>query len=1020
MKFTLWLPIIIIFLNILPPDCWAQKGEPQKPIKLPEVIIIGEDTTILKGEKEKLEPQEIWYGLEKERPSIKEELVLLETTPVSKEVPIEKRPSWIYRNPLTALIMKLLAREKADYKIGLHKFQQGNFREAIKQWQDLLRKYPQGKYRAEALYWSGEAYSSLREPTKALDAFKELIRKYPQHKYISYAFLSSGWIYLAQKDYEEAGKAFSQAIKYTPSSNQSLLSLSYYLKGAALYSAGKFIPASQSFKELREKVETTLLADKAIFWEAECHYNLGDYANAQRLYETYLQSFPSGSLVKMVWYSLGWCQLYTKKYREALTSWDQMEKYSMQNRFKGSVLIGKIRAYLALKELAKAKSLVEEYQSQHTLQDPWLEKAMFEIAIYWIEQRDYPQAMQMLNQILKLYPHASLKPLIIFLLGEGHYQLKQYYKAIEYYRQISSISGNSFKSLQLNQKALLRIGISYYRLAEYQLAAQILEDFLNKFPDSPFLDEANFWLAESRFQQEEFSRALKTYGAISLESKKADYALYGKAWVLYRTEKWAEAAYQFQQVLNKYPHSSLVPEVLFRLGECYFNLKQYPKAETYFQRLLQLFPQSDLKVSALFQLGWINYKEEDYTKARKAFTELLGSYPSSEWGDDAQYWYGMSYFLEKNYSQARHELSKIITNYPQSPYIFRAFMAIGDSYYNEENYAQALQTYRDIINRYPTNPQIIEAEYAMIQTVLQQGQKKQFFSLSQDFLVRHPNHPLSLTLMYQVAEHWLAEGKVADARKIYQEIKERFDKNPEADKALFQLGEIEFRAKNYPAALNYYQSLLKDYPTSTLKPIAQFKIAEINYYLQEYQRAYQGFERFIADFPQHNLISQALYYAGSCLSASGKKDKARAYYQKVTKSFPSDPYTFKSYLELGKILSGQKEFAKAQEWLSKATQAPDKGVRAQAHFFLADIYTATGNYQKGIEGYLKVVYLYSDQEKLLDEALLKAGQNYEQLHRWSEALSIYRKLLKESKDPEKKEIAQKKVIEIQKRIKKKE
>ena len=166
-------------------------------------------------------------------------------------------------------------------------------------------------------------------------------------------------------------------------------------------------------------------------------------------------------------------------------------------------------------------------------------------------------------------------------------------------------------------------------------------------------------------------------------------------------------------------------------------------------------------------------------------------------------------------------------------------------------------------------------------------------------------------------------------------------------------------------------------------------------------------------------MPQALYYIGSCLYSSGQKDKAVAYFQKVIASFPQDPCSFRSYLALGDISTEKNELAKAQEWFAKATQSPDKEVSARAHFKLADSYTRAAEYQKGIEEYLKVAYLYPEQKELSTEALIKAGQNYEQLQRWSEALSIYQRVVKEGKDPGKREIAQRKIAEIKERLEKK-
>jgi len=1009
--------ILLFLLLILGSPSWAQDPNPLKPLKLPELVIIGEDPTVLKGRKERLEPEEFWFDPEAVKREDKEEIISPAVLSWPKEVPWEKKPSWIYNNPLITFFLKLLAREKTYYKIGLYKFKEGRLEEAINQWQSLVEGYRYGRFQEKALYWLAEAHYRLKEYDQAKRYLQRFIENYPYHIYLPYAYLSLGYIELEQGNYPAAEKDFSLAIESTSQNKPELLSLNYLFRGLAQYLQDKFEPASLTFGELREKAPPGPLYDVAIFLQAESLYYAHDYEGAQTGYQDYIREVPQGDYLQESYYGLGWSQLNQGNWPGALDSWEKIREDSpFGQQIRGSLLVGRIKAYIKMGRLQQAKDLLARFRTQYPDDTDWLARAAFELVLYHLREKSYHQAIRLLEQILQDYPDTNLKAVIIFLLGECYNQLGQYQEALEYYRLMDEVEKGLPPYPSLKEKALLRAGMTYYKMAEYRSAIETLEEFLRRYPESSLSDEANFWLAESHFQEEEFTQALQAYGAISIQSKKADYATYGKAWILYRAEKWTEAALLFEKLLNHYPDSPLVYGALLRLGECYYNLKKYDRAEDYFLRLAQWAPQSDLREEAIFRLAWIRYKRGNYEEARQAFEHLIHDYPSSKWRDDAQYWLAMSYFLEKDYPRARQELREVVQRYPQSPYLLQSLLAIGDSYYNEGNYDLAQKTYQEIVDNFPSHPQRAQAEYALLQTLLQQNQLERFLSLSKDFSSHHPHHPLTLALLYQVAEQYLGQGEEGLAKETYRKILEGFGQDPEADRARYQLGELEFKAKNYAQAIIHYRHLLKDYPRSSWRPQALFKTALSKFYLKSYQEAYEDWSSFVANYPQHELIPEALYYMGYCQYQLDKGDNAVSYYQRVVKSFSNHPYIYKCYLELGRISFDQGRLSKAKDWLLKATVGPDKAVSAQAFLILGDLYNGLGQPRKAIEEYLKVAYLYPEQKELFIKSLFRAAHTYEGMKRWPESLKLYRKIARETTDPKLKKMAQEKVKELVKRI----
>jgi tol-pal system protein YbgF len=106
----------------------------------------------------------------------------------------------------------------------------------------------------------------------------------------------------------------------------------------------------------------------------------------------------------------------------------------------------------------------------------------------------------------------------------------------------------------------------------YELAAQGFQDFLSRFPDSPRIAEAHFYLGECQYAE----------------------------------ERYLEAAGEYQKVVRDFPASRLAPPSYLKMGQAYVQLEERSLAEKAFRTLMEKHPTSEeakQAESALKQLG---------------------------------------------------------------------------------------------------------------------------------------------------------------------------------------------------------------------------------------------------------------------------------------------------------------------------------------------------------------------------------------------------------------------------------
>ena len=85
----------------------------------------------------------------------------------------------------------------------------------------------------------------------------------------------------------------------------------------------------------------------------------------------------------------------------------------------------------------------------------------------------------------------------------------------------------------------------------YDIAARSFREFLEAFPNSELVGNAQYWLAESRYASNDFEQAL----------------------------------HDFQVVIDDHPRSSKVPDALLKMGLCNYNLKRWDAARVTLTRV---------------------------------------------------------------------------------------------------------------------------------------------------------------------------------------------------------------------------------------------------------------------------------------------------------------------------------------------------------------------------------------------------------------------------------------------------
>jgi len=148
------------------------------------------------------------------------------------------------------------------------------------------------------------------------------------------------------------------------------------------------------------------------------------------------------------------------------------------------------------------------------------------------------------------------------------------------------------------------------------------------YPDSQQVQPAREEAARIvKYSLRDYSRAIEFYQRLrDLGNEKIDQYLYEIADCYFRLDNYTQARIELETLLEQAPKSSLLPDVLYRMGGLHLLENQLSKAREVWQRLIQEFPQSVYTPQAKFNLAKI-LEEEDRLREALSLYQQLTDYP---------------------------------------------------------------------------------------------------------------------------------------------------------------------------------------------------------------------------------------------------------------------------------------------------------------------------------------------------------------------------------------------------------
>src|SRR5271166_3855727 len=204
--------------------------------------------------------------------------------------------------------------------------------------------------------------------------------------------------------------------------------------------------------------------------------------------------------------------------------------------------------------------------------------------------------------------------------GQLDFATKEYKAAIENYQEVI----DKYPFSPYAEDAEMKIGLAYYQQQDYAEAIGSLDDFQRMHPTSKNLELVTYYIGMSYYDQ---------IGREDQDQGKTEAALK-----------------RFQELENRFPEGDFAElahdkvlvcrEMLARnqmiVGDYYYKRANFRAAESRFAELLQKYPETPIAPDALFELGISLEKEGKRYSAAQAFAAVKKHFPNSNYSKRAQ------------------------------------------------------------------------------------------------------------------------------------------------------------------------------------------------------------------------------------------------------------------------------------------------------------------------------------------------------------------------------------------------
>lgn len=619
-----------------------------------------------------------------------------------------------------------------------------------------------------------------------------------------------------------------------------------------------------------------------------------------------------------------------------------------------------------------------------------------------------------------------------------------------------------YPSHEHNDQVLYQKARAYDELGRTTEAMQVMEQLIAGYPNSRYVDELLFRRGEHFFARKKYLDAQSAYERIVAMGPATEYyelGLYKLGWALYKQDMYDEALHRYvalldykvsigydfdakheegdeRRIADTFDIISLSfsnlggPEIaqeyftangkrgyedrVYRnLGEYYLTKLRYHDAAKSYNTFVAQYPlhrrspHFSMRVIEIYETGRFPQLVLD---SKKAFA---GAY-----GLNAEYW---RHFDVKEspevLSYLKGNLRDLANHYHAQYQAAQQDKKLADA--KLTNYGEASHWYREYINSFRADPETPGINYQLADLQLEHQDYAAAANEYQRTAYEYARHDRAsaagYAAIYAFREYLKVvsePNKLAARRDTVASSLKFADTFPEHEHAAVVLGAAAddlYDMKDFAPALSAGRKLIDRYPgaTAPVRRSAWMVVAHSSLELADYPNAEQAYVRVLELTPSQDEshaglvenLAAAIYKQGEQANQQANYRAAADHFLRIKQAAPTAKIRAAAEYDAGAALIRLEDWATAATVLDAFRQTyPQHELQREATKQIAHVYRKAGDLSRSAQEYERVA-VESENPELRAEALLLAGQLYQESSDAERALAAYLRYVEQFPKP---------------------
>ena len=627
-------------------------------------------------------------------------------------------------------------------------------------------------------------------------------------------------------------------------------------------------------------------------------------------------------------------------------------------------------------------------------------------------------------------------------------------EAIETYRQILE----TYPNYERNDKVLYQMSRAYDEIGQPDEAMAVMDRLVAQYPYSKYVDEVHFRRGEYFFVRKKYVDAEEAYEAtidIGRTSSYYELGLYKLGWALYKQEFYEEALHHYiamldyrlsigydfdrdfeevdehrvtdtfrvislsfsnlggPEVVDEYfserGHRSYADKIYGNLGEFYFEKLRYDDATSVYKSFIELNPFH--RVSPYFSMRVVDiYAEAGFpllvVESKKEFATLYAL--------NADYW---NYFDVDSSPEVVGFLKTNLTDLAGHYHALYQEDALLDE--RAANFSEANRWYRQFLTSFPADDKSPQINYQLADLLLENDDFGEAATEYERTAYVYAEHEQSSAAGYAAVYAHREHLKVATgARQL--EVKQAtvasslkfadtYEAHEQAPVVLGAAADDLYEMKDFSLAIESGQKLIERYPTTdaALLRSAWAVIAHSSIDLAEYQNAEHAYMNVLNLTPDDDEtraavvdgLAAAIYKQGEQSNLLEDYRAAANHFLRIKAVAPDSSIRTAAEYDAASALMKLQDWSLASNVLEEfRVSHPEHELGTEATKQLAFIYREDGQIERSAGEHERIAAESIDPE-LSREALLTAGELYDEASVVDEAIRVYERYVTEYPRP---------------------